>query len=205
MKKGYFLLLFTYCLLLTVFLGGCGSGPGSPGSSGSEDTGIRIKTVDISKAEGPDIDIFSNQNLVCPPDKPTKGEALLHREDATMTIEAEKLNPTSTFDPFPASIEQCTITYLRAVEDPSSPLIPSLTIFPNCSVNDGSNVCIVTLIDLQRKEDFFNAVSSGVNVPAEIPTHYVAKYNCVYKNNINESGTLQGEFDIWLADFLICD
>lgn len=203
MKRSHFLIFNIYCLLFTLLLWGCGDGPGSPGSSGSEDTGIQIKAVSITKEEGPDIDVFSNP-LACPPDNPTKPEKLLTREDATMTIDASKLNPNSTFDPFPASVEECTITYKKAVEDPSSPVIESMTIYPNCNISSGSNTCNVTLIDIERKVDFWIALVYGVNLPAEYPTHYIAQYECKYVNNYDKTGHFQVEYDIWLADWLIC-
>ncbi len=40
MKRVHFLLFTVCCLLSVIFLWGCGSGPGSPGSTGSEDTGV---------------------------------------------------------------------------------------------------------------------------------------------------------------------
>jgi hypothetical protein len=198
MKKSYFLFYTIYCLLFTVFLWGCGDGPGSPGSSGSEETGIRITAVSIT-SDSPDIDVYSNPTACG-----GKSEKLLTRTDATITIQAEKLNPTSTFDPFPASVEECTITYKKAVEDPSSPVIESMTIYPNCTISSGSISCNVTLIDIERKLDFWSALANGINIPAEYPTHYIAQYECKYVNNYDKTGHFQVEYDIWLADWLIC-
>jgi len=187
MKRSHFLIFNIYCLLFTLLLWGCGDGPGSPGSSGSEDTGIQITAVSITSVS-PDIDVYSS--------------VLLKRTDATITIQAEKLNPNSTFDPFPASVEECTITYKKAKEDPSSPVIESMTIYPNCNISSGSNTCNVTLIDIERKVDFWIALGNGVNTPAEYPTHYVAQYECKYVNNYDKTGHFQVEYDIWLADFI---
>ncbi len=65
-----------------------------------------------------------------------------------MEIWAERRNDSGLSDPFPASVEECTITYLKAIEDPSSPIIPSLTIFPNCtltaSTSEAPTECTVT-------------------------------------------------------------
>jgi hypothetical protein len=205
MRKNKFLLFTVYCLLSTVFLWGCGGGAGSPGSSGSEDTGILIGAASITKEEGPDLDVFT-RSLACPPDKPTKPETLRHREDAVMHINATKLNPGSTFDPFPAKIEQCTITYKKANEDPSVPVLESLAIQPSCNIYDAEdNTCPVTLIDIDRKDQYWSASNNGTNLPAEYPTHYIAQYKCKYKNNYGESGYIQTQYDLWLADFLVCD
>jgi hypothetical protein len=186
MKRSYFL-LFTVCsLFFSVFLWGCGAGPGAPGSSGSEDTGINIKSVSIVESP-PDIDVCS-----------------IGGANATIIIEAAKLNETSTFDPFPASVEECKITYRKAIEDPSSPTIESLTIYPNCPIISGTNECKVILIDSTRKQAYWNAVSGGINNPAEYPTHYIAQYNCKYMNNYGDSGTFETEYDIWLSAITVC-
>ena len=198
MKRSYFLLFTVYCLLSTIFLWGCGEGPGSPGSSGSEDTGINIKSVSIT-SESRDLDVFSCAD--CCDGEPEPG---LTREDATISIESEKLNPNSTVDPYPASVEKCTITYKKATEDPSSPIIESLIIYPNCTIIEGSNSCTVTLIDIDRKRAYWDAKNNGINIPAEYPTHYIAQYNCKYVNNFGEEGSFQTEYDIYLADFDMC-
>ena len=200
MKRNYFL-LFTVCsLLFSVLLWGCGDGPGAPGSSGSEDTGINIKSVSITRTDGPDLDVYSDPTG-CTGNTP---ETLLTRKDATITIGAEKLNATSTFDPFPASVEECTITYRKAIEDPSSPTIESWIFYPNCTLISGTTICNVQLIDITRLGAYWNALTSGINDPAEYPTHYIAQYNCMYKNNFDKTGYFKVEYDIWLADFLMC-
>jgi len=188
-------------ILISLSLFSCGGGTaGAPGTSGSEDTGILITAVSIT-SETPDLD--TNTHL-CPPDFTTSESPAIHRDDAVLTIDTAKLNANLISDPFPASVEQCTITYLKAVEDPSSPIIPSLTIFPNCTLIDGTNTCNVTLIDIQRKLNYWIAINNGLNLPSEYPTHYVAQLNCRYMGNFGKSGGFKVEFDIWLADFDHC-
>jgi len=202
MRRSY--LFLTLCYLLTVILAGCGGGSGSAGSSGSETTGIQIQSVTISSDAGPDFDVFSAP-LACPPDNPTGSEVLLHREDAVLSITAAKLNPLGDFDPFPASVEECTITYKKANEDPSAPVIEAWTIYPNCTLTStGINSCPVSLIDITRKQQFWNGIAQGQHVPAEYPTHYVAGFNCKYMNQVGKTGHFTVEYDLWLADFLIC-
>ena len=201
MKRSYFLLFAVYSLLLAVFLWGCGgtSGPGAPGSSESEDTGINIKSVSITRDDGPDLDVYSD-----PTGCDGEPEELLTRKDAIITIVAAKLNETSTVDPFPASVEECKITYKKAIEDPSSPTIEDWTFYPNCTLISGTNACNIQLIDITRLSAYWDAVTNGINVPAEYPTHYIASYNCKYMNNFGDSGTFRTEYDIWLADFVMC-
>jgi hypothetical protein len=200
MKKNYFLLFTVYCLLSTIFLWGCGgSGPGSPGSSGSEDTGIQISAVSMTR-DTPDIDVYSCPDC-CSGGEP---EPALTREDAAISIESEQLNPNSTVDPYPASVEQCTITYKKAIEDPSAPTIEATTLYPNCSIISGSNTCNVTLIDITRKIAYWDGITEGQYNPAEYPTHYVAQYNCKYVNKFGDEGSFEVEYDFWLADFDLC-
>ncbi len=205
MKRSLFR-AFLFYIFISLILTGCGGGgSGSPGSSGSENTGIEISAVSITSEKGPDFDVFSAP-LACPPDNPTKSEALLTREDAVITIDATVLNPGSTFDPFPASVEECTITYLKAQQDPSAPVIESWKIYPNCPIYDSpSNTCNVSLIDITRKNKFWTDINDGIHVPAEYPTHYIAKYHCKYMNRVGKYGYFDVEYDMWLADFLICD
>jgi hypothetical protein len=186
-------------VLLSLSLFSCGGGNGGPGTSGGEDTGIKIKSVSINREAGPDLDAAIH---AC---SDTEVEVGLFRDDAVMTIDAAILNDSGLSEPFPASVEQCTITYLKANEDPSSPIIPSLTIYPNCIIVEAANnSCNVALIDIQRKRDFWTAVTNGVNIPSEVPTHYIALYRCKYTGNFGESGYFEVEYDIWLADFDVC-
>ncbi|MFA4918291.1 MAG: hypothetical protein WC581_03455 [Thermodesulfovibrionales bacterium] len=203
MRRSYVLLTLCYFLLASI-LAGCGGGSGSPGSSGSEVTGIQIQSVTMTSEAGPDFDVYSAP-LACPADKPTGPETLLHREDAVMSVTAAKLNPAGGFNPFPASVEECTITYKKANEDPSAPVIESWTIFPNCELDGtGTNDCPVSLIDITRKLQYWNGIGDGIHIPAEYPTHYVAGFRCKYMNLVGKSGYFKVEYDLWLADFLIC-
>lgn len=188
-------LLFIFALSVAA----CGGGGGAPGSSNPSKTGIIILPPNIEK-ESPDIDVFSSQTA-CDgePEEP------LTREDAVLNVEVQRVNENIISDPLPASLEMCTITYFKAVEDPAAPILESLTIYPNCALQEGDNSCNVTLIDISRKVKYADAVLfEGTNSPAEYPTHYVARFNCKYKNNFGDEGEFPVEFDIWLADFETC-
>jgi hypothetical protein len=186
-------------------LSGCGSSSigGAPGSSGSEDTGILIAVGIVGNPTPtdftPDIDVALHY---CDPPDNTELEDGLYRVTATITIDAALVNPG--FDTFPASVEECTITYKKANEDPASPIIENLTDYPNCPIYEGTNECVVNLIDIQRKWDYWKDVIFGLNFPDEYPTHYFAVYKCKYINIYGESGTFQVEYGIWLADFETC-
>lgn len=179
-------------------LAGCGGSGGAPGSTNAKETDVLIKSTILSIAS-PDVDV--NVHL-CPTGEPEPG---LFRENATLTVDAAKLDPAnSTYDPFPASLEQCTITYLKANEDPASPIIEQMTIYPNCLLADGTSSCPITLLDIQRKVDWWAAFSGGTNKPAEYPTHYIARIQCTYVTKYGKSGTFQTELDLWLADWNLC-
>ncbi len=201
MKKQYifpaFILIAGFFIL--VGCGGSGTG-GSPGSSGSENTGIIIQHVDIIGNDETPEDIDVNNHLC--PDGELEPINALHREDATLLIEAALVNPA--FDTFPASVEQCNITYLRSDDDPAAPIIEAWTVFPNCIIDDGSNDCIVNLIDIQRKVDFWDDLISGKFVPKNYATRYIAQYDCTYMNNFREEGSFSVEYEIFLADFETC-
>lgn len=185
--------------LFLVGCGGSGTG-GSPGSSGSENTGIRIEHVSIiGNDETPeDIDVA---NHLCP-DGTLEPVNALFREDATISIDASLVNPS--FDTFPASVEECYITYIKSDDDPAAPIIDTWTVFPNCGIFDGENTCKVNLIDIQRKVDFWDDIISGKFLPKNNATRYIARYDCTYMNNFREEGSFNIEYEIFLTDFDTC-
>ena len=184
--------------LCVIVLSGCGGGVGAPGSGGGDDTGILIQSASVA-ATNIDIDTHIHACTA------TTVEPGLFRENATLTVAATNLVPGSTDDPLAAaSIEECTITYKKANEDPAAPIIEDWTIYPNCQLINGTTSCAVSLIDIERKVRWFNDFSGGTFTPAEVPTHYVAVYRCKYVNTFGESGFFQAELDIWLADFNLC-
>jgi hypothetical protein len=184
---------------LLLILSGCGELGGAPGSN-SGDTGILIKSVSILGEEpaGGDNEIDAALHL-CPPNF-TEVEDGLFIANATMTINAHAIG----FDPFPASIEHCNITYLKGNESPDSPIIESLTIYPNCTlIEDEENVCNVVMMDVDRKTKWWDDANT-INFPHTYPTPYTVRYDCTYVNQYGNSGTFQIEYDILLADWDYC-
>jgi hypothetical protein len=200
MKKRYIRsLVILICFLFLYSCGGSGTG-GAPGSSGSEDTGIVIQHVDIigNDTTPEDIDVA---NHLCS-DGTLEPINALHREDATMFIEAALVN--EGFDAFPASVENCTITYRKSNDEPAAPIIETWTVFPNCMIIDGANSCVVNLIDIQRKVDFWDDIISSQFLPNNTASRYLATYSCRYQNNFREEGFFQIEYEIFLTDFETC-
>ena len=66
---------------------------------------------------------------------------------------------SAAFDPFPASVEQCTITYLKGNENPDAPIVESMTIYPNCTILEGDNACNVQMMDVDRKVKWWDDTS----------------------------------------------
>jgi hypothetical protein len=108
------------------------------------------------------------------------------------------------FDTFPATIKECIITYSRSANDPVTPIIQAWTAFPNCIIEEGSNSCLAYLIDIQRKVNCWDDVTSSQFLPNNIPTRYLATYSCIYQNTFNDEGSFQVEYEIYLWDFDTC-
>jgi hypothetical protein len=201
MKMRYIVMILLIAGIFIIYgCGGAGTG-GAPGSGGSEDTNIIIRHVSIvgNDVSPEDIDVA---NHLCPNGEIEPVNAL-HREDATITIDATLVN--SQFEEaFPASVEECLITYLKSNDNPASPIIESWTVFPNCILEDSdTNNCVVNLIDIPRKTLFWDQILSAIFDP-DLPSRYIARYKCQYMNNFREEGHFQVEYEIFLTDFDTC-
>lgn len=173
-----------------------GSNPGS--------TGILIQSAILSRLS-PDIDTVQDCCAVDTATNACTTVELFTREDIDLTVITSNLTPNVTSAQFPASVEECTVTYIKANEDPASPIIEKLSIFPNCQLGEGLNTCTVTLIDIARKFQYATPVFvTRTSVPAEQPTHYVAKFSCSYINNFGQAGHFETEIDLWLSNFDNC-
>ncbi|MBI5101027.1 MAG: hypothetical protein HZB33_04245 [Nitrospirae bacterium] len=188
----------SFVILAVISLISCGGSGGAPGAD-PQNTGIMINSAILSMSS-PDIDAFQN----CCNETCTSVEVFT-RESATLDVTTANLTPAITDAQFPAKIQECTITYLKANEDPAAPIIESLTIFPNCTLVEGTNSCDVTIIDITRKLQYSTPVIvDQTHMPAERPTHYVALMTCTYTSNFGKSGTFQAPLDIWLDNFNKC-
>ncbi len=195
MKNTYY--RFIIGLVFIGALAGCGGGMGAPGSSNSDSTGIIIQSAGMT-VSSPDINAFN----VCADGK-TVGPGL-KRTDGTLKISAAALVAGATDDPFPATLQQCTITYLKANEDPASPIIETFTIYPDCPIVNGAATCPVTVMDISRKDKWALDVTGGSFASSEHPSHYVAVADCQYMNVFGKVGTFTTQLDIWLAWFPVC-
>ena len=204
MNKNYkaaFLVLFGLILILS----GCGGSSGemacAPGSD-MGDTGICIRSVSVIGDEPAGGDDEIDVRLHYCDDELTELEPGLFMVYANMTIQTA----TISFDPISASVEECTVTYLKGNENPEAPIIENMTVYPNCTLLNGSNECIVQMMDVNRKWKFwedFTTLNTDFSYPYNYPWHYVARFECVYVSG-NEAGSFDVEYDIWLADWDYC-
>lgn len=190
-------------LICSLPLAGCGGG-GAPGSTDSLQTDVVIESVFLEISDGDEVtrDIDMNVHL-CPPDFTTAEEGLF-MATATLKIQASRLNPNIDYDPFPASIESCTVTFRKAPEDPAGPVIEQMTVYPNCSLINGTIDCEIGFLDIQRKREWWRMIINGANVPAERPTHYIGRVQCRYTTRYGKTGSFQSEADVWLSDWEKC-
>ena len=167
MKKSYLILLALSSLLVTVFLWGCGSGPGSPGSYGCEDVGL-ICDVTITPTYNDkntySVDAFPSD---CDPDPAIVDPEYFTDHSATASISLWRLNPTSTFLINPVYIEKYTIEFRRSTDSIGSPPIQSFTGYQTIVLTPPTGTTInivdttVVLVDLIRKIQYQTDVLSG--------------------------------------------
>ncbi len=202
MNSRYHHIVFIFFTLATII--SCGGGGGAPGSTGSGDTGIMIKSSLLSMTS-PDIDTYQDCCAVDPTTKSCTTLEKFTRDNATLTVTAENATPGVTAEQFPAKIQECTISYIMSNDDPAAPIIDALTIYPSCTLAEGSNTCDVTIIDIARKLQYSNPVIvNHTIIPANRPPHYVARMTCTYTNNFGKSGMFEADYDLWFDDFNHC-
>jgi hypothetical protein len=196
--------LISLAILAVISIINCGGGGGAPGSTGSNETGILIQSANLTVASS-DIDTLRDCCAVDPLTGACTSLEIFTKDNAILNVLTSNLTPEITSANFPASLEQCTITYLKSNDDPAAPIIEDLTIYPNCELIEGANTCAVTLIDIARKLQYSTPVFiTGTSSPANRPTHYVAKFSCSYVNNFGKAGHFETEIDLWLSDFDHC-
>ena len=211
MKRIHFLLFTVCCLLLAVFLWGCGSGPGSPGSTGSEDTGIIVDAQVIGRYQDTDgiysVDAFQN---VCSEGPPPVLEFFADHQ-ATVTFTARLVNPSTTFQIGNLYIDKYTVEFRRSTDSIGAPPIESdkrfKTITITAPVGSGTTTLTDTLIlvDLIRKVQYSNDMLSGRygSGPAFI-NNYTAIFTFYGKNDFGKEFKIKTQMDFQIGDFDVC-
>jgi hypothetical protein len=212
MKRVHFLLFTVCCLLLTVFLWSCGSGPGSPGSSGSEDTGIIVDAPQVTGLyNGTNTDSVDVFQEVCDPGPPPKYEIFTDHQ-ATATFTARLVNPDTTFQVGNLYIDKYTIEFRRSTDSIGAPPIESdkrfETITIPAPVGAGTTTVTVSdlsLVDLIRKEQYANDMLSGrySSSPSYI-NNYTAIYTFYGKNDFGKEFKIKATMNFQIGDFDYC-
>ena len=165
MKKGnVIVLLALFSVLSAVFFWGCGGNdPGSPGSSGSSDTGIAVSVLLVTHSD-PARDQGQNWQVDLAADQCTATTVEKWGDDiAHVTFHAEALNPnvTSTNELF---VTNYTVTFLKT--DPSLPTIEQISGSSQAGITvlpgQDSGPFDFLVVDFGRKLKIQSDLSSGV-------------------------------------------
>ncbi len=210
MKRSYFL-LFTVCsLLFSVLLWGCGSGPGSPGGQGTEDTGVILEATIIPTYNATDtysVDVFQQ---VCTVGPPPEFEVFTDHS-AKVTISSRLLNPTSTFQPGTLYIDKYTVEFRRSTDSIGAPPIESDTRYKSIIITPpsgaGTNTLEDTLIlvDLIRKDKYATDMLSGQFTSGlAYINNYTATYTFYGQNQFGDSFSFKAQIDFQIGSFDYC-
>ncbi len=192
-------LLFMICFLILsgLFYGCGGSGPGSPGSHGTEDTGVILEATIIPEYLGAntnDVDAFRISN--CDGDPTTNDPEPYTQHDATVTINASLINPNSTFQAGDLFIEKYTVEYRRSTDSIGTPPIEKFTEFKSIIIpapsGTGINTVTDTLffVDLPRKTKYVDDMTSGSYSSSMNNPFFLNNYTAIYTfEGKNEFGT----------------
>ena len=211
MKRFHFLLFTVCCLLLTVFLWGCGSGPGSPGSTGSEDTGIIVDAQVTGLYNGVETNSVDAFREVRDPGPPPTFEIFTDHQ-ATATFTARLVNPDTTFQVGNLYIDKYTVEFRRSTDSVGAPPIESdkrfQTITITAPVGAGTTTVTVSgliLVDLIRKDQYANDMLSGrYSSGLSYINNYTAIYTFYGKNDFGKEFTIKAEMNFAIGDFDYC-
>ncbi len=214
MEKKSFLLFGICCLLLAGLLYGCGggSGPGSPGSSGTEDTGVKVDAIITPLYLGENtysVDVFQD---ICDIGPPPVFESFTDH-GATLTLNASLINPNTTFEPGNLYIEKYTVEFRRSNDSIGAPPIETDTRFKTIVIVPpaaGSGITTVEdtviLVDLIRKDQYRTDVLSGqYNSGMASLNNYTAIYKFEGKNDFGDKFSFEAQTDFQIGHFDYCD
>jgi len=181
------------CLLaVSAFLCSCGGGAGSPGSSGSENTGLILDASVTPLYLGANTSSVDAFQQICQAGPPPVVETFTTHQ-ATLTINARLINPNPN-PPFRPTItvEKYTIVYTRSQDSIGAPPIESMTRFQtiNIPAPTGTDTSTVTatidFLDLVRKDKYALDWSSG-QYAARDPNNYTATITLEGQNQFGDS------------------
>ncbi|OHE57246.1 MAG: hypothetical protein A2Z47_09110 [Thermodesulfovibrio sp. RBG_19FT_COMBO_42_12] len=208
MKKSYFLLITLCSLLFAVFLWGCGEGPGSPGSEGSEDTGVEVTITNVTH-QYLDQDIAWQIDIYPIADcdgKPETVDPELFSDDfAIFDFEGTPLNPNATITPGDLHVETYSVEFFA--KDPGSPPIERYDGFQRFTIPaDGSITGVqIFIIDADRKIETSNLITAGIYIPQRMPMQYDMKITFNGQNDYGEDFKEEYLTTVEMADYDHCE
>lgn len=216
MKRGFLIklitrnsLLVTCCLLLvTALLAGCGAGPGSPGSSGTEDTGVLVDAMLVPTYNTANTSSVDVVQVTCDAGPPAVIEYFADHS-AALTLTARLLNPTTTFPVGTLYIERYTVEFRRSTDSISAPPIETDTRYGTIAITPPTGTATTTvtatviLVDLKRKAQYLTDVLSG-QYTSNILNNYTATYTFYGKNQYNAGFSFKASTNFQIGSFNNC-
>jgi hypothetical protein len=213
MKRVHLLLLAMCFLVLNGLLFGCGSGPGAPGSHGSEKTGVILDVASITPTYNEvntySVDAFQQICQVGPPEI----DEIFSDHSAIITFNARLLNPNATFTPGALHITKYTVEYRRSTDSIGAPPIEKIidgtvgmpvTIYPPSGTDTTAVITTVVFVDLKRKDQYRADIESGMYTP-NILNNYTALYTFEGQNDFGEYFSIQAQaVGFQIANFNNC-
>jgi hypothetical protein len=211
MKKNRFFLFAVYCLLSTVFLWSCGGGAGSPGSKGTEDTGVEVDATVTPVYLGNNTYSVDAFRAVCDEGPPPVVEDFTDH-NATLTVSARLINPNTTFQAGTLYVEKYRVEFKRSSDSIGAPPIESDTRYKTIVIAAPTGTGVTTvedtviLVDLIRKDQYRTDTTSGqYNSGSSYLNNYTAIYTFEGKNEYGKDFTFKAQTDFQIGPFNYCD
>ena len=205
------LVLFFNLLFVASLLIGCGGGSGSPGSHGTEDTGVKIDATIIPVYLAANTYSVDVQQDICDVGPPPVFETFTDH-GATVTFAATLINPNSTFQLGKLYVEKYTVEYRRSTDSIGSPPIQTDTRFRTIVITPptGAGTTEVTdtliFVDLLRKDQYRTDVLSGqFSSGLSLINNYTAIYTFEGKNEFGTGFSFKAQTDFQIGNFDYCE
>jgi hypothetical protein len=208
MKRRY-LIVIMHLLLLAGILYGCGAGPGSPGSSGSENTGVSIEATATGTYNNSNTYSVDAHQDVCDAGPPPVYE-IFTDHGATITITTRLLNTNTTAIPAELYVEKYTVEYRRLNDSIGAPPIEtfvgydSFNLSPPTGTGTNTVTTSVVLVDLTRKLQYWADVTSGQYSSASSLNNYTAIFTFEGKNAYGTHFTFKTQMNFQIGNFDNC-
>lgn len=210
MKRKSLLFVIYHLSFIVLFLWGCGAGPGSPGSQGTEDTGVILEATIIPTYNGTDTYSVDAFQQICSAGPPAVYEDIADHS-ARVTISSRLLNPTSTFQAGTLYIKKYTVEFRCSTDSIGTPPIESDTRYKTIIITPpsgaGTNTLEDTLIlvDLIRKDKYATDMLSGMYTSGSAYlNNYTATFTFYGQNQFGDSFSFTVQTDFQIGNFDNC-